>query len=242
MQKIPKNSLQITDSISVVIMLFNECKTFEDVFNEINSELNNGHFKTYEIVIVDDGSTDGSEIIADVLENKYSHVRVIHHDMNKGLGEVYRTGFGNAKNDLIIFFSADGQFPSTNINKFVPLINDFDMILGYLPDRKCSIIAKLLSGVERALLKIAFGKIPKFQGQFILRRKLFEEMELKSDGRAWMVVMELIIRASRGGYKIASIPHEIRPRISGKSKVNNIPVILSYLKQIAILNRFLKKS
>jgi len=239
MKGLKQKSVSVPYSISSVIMAFNECESLKVVVHDINSELVKS-FNKYEIIIVDDGSTDGTEKIADDLKKKYSQVRVIHHDGNKGLGMVYKTGFINAKHDFITFYPADGQFPASNINRFIPLMNKYDMMLGYLPERKSSMVARSLSKVERVLFDLAFGKLPKFQGLFLLRRKVLDEIELKSPcGRAWTIVMELIIRVSRGGYRIISIPTEMRPRMSGKSKVNNPKTIISSLKQLVILYRYL---
>jgi len=89
------------------------------------------------------------------------------------------------------------------------------------------------------LVRLAFGKIPRYQGIFMVRRTVLNEIELKSHGRAWAIVMELVIRLSRGQYRIVSIPTEMRPRISGTSKVNNFTTILSSLKQLITLHRYL---
>jgi glycosyltransferase involved in cell wall biosynthesis len=226
--------------ISVIIMAFNESESLESVVNEINTELLELNFNKCEIIIVDDGSTDGTGRIADQLAGRYSQVHVIHHDGNKGLGFVYRTGLFNAENDFITFYSADGQFPASNIKRFIPFMKDSDLILGYLPNRKSSIFARFLSKAEKFLFRLAFGKLPKFQGLFLLRRNVLNEIELKSHGRAWAIVMELIIRLSRGGYRIISIPTEMRPRISGKSKVNNLKTILCSLKQLISLYRHME--
>lgn len=238
MKRLEKRSFSIHFSISVVIMAFNESETLEHVVNEINLELTESGVNKYEIIVVDDGSYDGTENIVDHLEKKYPEVRVIHHGRNEGLGIVYRTGFINAKHDFITFYPADGQFPASNIRKFIPLMDNFDVILGYLPNRKSSMFSKFLSKMERALYYLAFGKIPRLQGIFMLRKKALDEIELKSHGRGWAIVMELIIKLSREGYRVVSIPTEMVPRTNGKSKVNNFKTIVASLKQIIVLYRY----
>jgi glycosyltransferase involved in cell wall biosynthesis len=239
MESLRQKSILISNSLSVVIMAFNECQSLENVVREIVSELDGSNLNEYEIIIIDDGSTDGTEKIADDLQNKYSNVCVIHHDSNQGLGAVYRAGFNHAKCDFITFYPADGQFPASNINRFIPLLSDFDLILGYLTNRESSTISGLLSKAEKLLVRLAFGKIPRYQGIFMVRRTVLNEIELKSHGRAWAIVMELVIRLSRGQYRIVSIPTEMRPRMSGTSKVNNLATILSSLKQLITLYRYL---
>lgn len=69
----------------------------------------------------------------------------------------------------------------------------------------------------------------------MFRRTLRDELELKSTGRGWAVLMELIIRASSGGYRLVSVPTELRPRMSGESKVNNLFTIWANLSEICAL-------
>jgi len=239
MERLKEKTVLMPFSVSVIIAAFNECESLENVVNEASSELIHSHFYRYEIIIIDDGSTDGTEKIVDGLEHKYPHVRVIHHNGNKGLGIVYKTGFDHARHDFITFYPADGQYPASNICRFIPMMNDFDLILGYLPIKKSSIYANFLSNAEKILFRLAFGKLPKFQGIFMLRKKVLNEIRLKSHGRAWTIVMELIIRMSRGNYRIVSIPIDMHPRLGGKSKVNNLKTILYSVKQLLILYMYL---
>lgn len=227
-------------SISVVILAFNEEESLEAVVHEVDAVLQTVG-RDYEVIIVDDGSTDDTGAIADRMARENRRVRVTHHSMNKGLGEAYRTGFALVQGDLITFFAADGEIPAATIQEFAPLMDKADMVLGYLPRRKSSLLAKGLSKAERMLFWLLFGSFPKFQGVFMLRRTLLSQIELKSRGRGWTVVMELIIRASRGGYKIVSAPTEMRPRIAGKSKVKNLATIYDSLRQVFALRRYLGK-
>jgi len=225
-------------TLTVVVMAYNEAATVEATVCEIATTLTNVE-KAYEILIVDDGSSDGTSAIADDLATSMPSVRVIHHAPNAGLGGVYRTGFREARGELITFFPADGQFPASIIEQFVPLTQDVDMVLGYLPDRRSSLVAKGLSFIERALYRALFGYFPTFQGVLMFRRRLLRELPLLSEGRGWAVLMELIIRAGRGDYRLVSAPTTMRPRRSGTSKVNNLRTIMSNTRQMFALRRLL---
>jgi dolichol-phosphate mannosyltransferase len=231
-----ENDMVIT--VSAVVMAFNEESNLGGVVQEIVLALDGLEWQ-YEVVIVNDGSSDDTGSISEYLSRRFPKVRVIHHSENLGLGGVYRTGFAQARYDLITFYPADGQYSASIIQQFVPLMDDADMVLGYLPHRDCSFLAKSLSRAEKIIYRLLFGRMPEIQGIFMFRRALLGEFELKSSGRGWAIVMELIIRTYRSGKRIISLPIEVRPRMSGKSKVNNLRTILANLKQVFVLRRYL---
>ncbi len=218
-------------SVTIIVFAYNEEASLEEVVQELFGELRSLE-TNFEIVFVDDGSTDRTGEIADKLAAEVAEVRVVHHPVNLGLGGAYRTGFKEARNDYVSFWPADGQFPATIISKFLPLMEDADLVLGYLPHRDSSSFAKLLSWGERSLYHVLFGGFPRFQGVLMFRRELLDAVPLESTGRGWTVLMEFIIRVSRGGYRLRSVPTEMRPRAAGNSKVNNLRTILSNLKQV----------
>jgi glycosyltransferase involved in cell wall biosynthesis len=220
--------------VSVVLMAYNEAASLAAVAREIHDELERIG-TSYEILLVDDGSSDGSSAIADQLGEGLVGARVVHHDGNRGLGAVYRTGFAQACGELLTFFPADGQFPATIIGQYLAAIDGVDMILGTLPDRRDALLARALSFAERLLLRALFGHFPRFQGIVMFRRELLDGVVLASHGRGWTVLMELILRAERKGARIRNLPITLRPRASGTSKVNNLRSIVSNLQQVLAL-------
>jgi dolichol-phosphate mannosyltransferase len=217
--------------VSVVVMTYNEAESLGGVVAEIRGVLA-GLDATHEIVLVDDGSTDGSGRVADALAEEDARTRVIHHASNAGLGGVYRTGFTQSRGRFVTFFPADGQFPAAIIGQFLPLMQDHDLVLGYIPGTRSSVTGKFLSAMERALYTLLFGGIPRFQGIMMLRRDLLGELRLVSRGRGWAIVMEFILKANHRGYRITSEPTAYRPRMHGTSKVNNLRSIGSNFKQL----------
>lgn len=226
-----------TIDFSVIVFAFDEIQTLETVI----SEMQDVFFKlkrSYELVIVDDGSKDGTGELADRLASQIPEVRVIHHPTNCGLGYVYRTGFNQARGQNITFFPADGQFPASIILQFAPLMDKYDFVLGYLNIRR-SVLAQTLSWLERCIYQALYGSFPRFQGVMMFKRAILERFALKSVGRGWAVVMELILRAQRDGCRMISVPTEIRPRLFGVSKVNNLRNILANLRQAIAIRQLL---
>jgi dolichol-phosphate mannosyltransferase len=223
-----------TSSVSVVVMAYNEEDGLAPVVEELRAVLE-GMGTGHELLIVDDGSTDGTGAEADRLASRHAAVRVVHHGANLGLGGVYRTGFARARMELVTFWPADGQFPAAILEDMLPRMRDHELVLGHLPGHGRAPIARILSAGERVLYRALFGPMPRFQGVFVFRRDLLHGIELVSRGRGWAVCMELIIRISRGGHRIASVPTALRPRRSGASKVNNLRAIASNLRQVLAL-------
>lgn len=226
------------DSITVAVMAYDEVHTLERVVRETHAELVRSG-RDHELVVIDDGSRDGTGELADRLASELPNVRVVHHPTNLALGGVYRTGFDEARCDLLTFMPADGQFPADTVRRLYEGIEGNDLALGYLPDFKRPLLAEVLSFGERALYAMVLGRLPRFQGMFMVRTRLLRELPLRSHGRGWAIVMELVLRATRGPYRVVSVPTEIRPRASGQSKVSNLPTIWVNFKQTLELRRLL---
>jgi glycosyltransferase involved in cell wall biosynthesis len=225
--------------VSVIVMAYNESSTVEAMVREVVAVLD-GEPGDHEVVIIDDGSTDGTAGIVDSLAASIPTVRVIHHPINTGLGGVYRTGWAEAAKDFVTFFPADAQFPASIIPRFLAAIASADFALGYLPERRDGPLGRAVSMAERALYGALFGGFPRFQGVFMCRTSVLREIQLRSPGgRGWAVVMELILRGQRGGYRMVSVPTVMRPRAVGRSKVTNVRTIVANVRQMIALRRLL---
>jgi glycosyltransferase involved in cell wall biosynthesis len=231
-------------SVSVVVMAYNEAANLEAVVREIRAALASlpgGPTRGDELLLVDDGSSDGTQALADRLAAEIAGARVVHHPVNRGLGGVYRTGFEQASRDLFSFFPADGQFPASILHLFYPLMAEHDLVLGYLPARPGSLLARGLSAAEKVLYRALFGPMPRFQGVFMVRRARLSALALETTGRGWGVVMEMVLKMVRGGHRVSSVPTELRPRLSGRSKVNNLRTVWINLRQALALRRTLTR-
>jgi len=216
----------------VVVMAFNEAESLVEVTTEIRNALERLG-RPWEMVIVNDGSTDATGSIAEGLASESSAVRAVHHPVNQGLGAVYRTGFAEVTSELVTFLPADGQIPASSIAPFVAAMDaGADMVLGTIPDRPVPWYVRTLSSGERLLYRLLFGSFPAFQGMLMFRRSLLDAVELTSTGRGWTVVMELILRTARRGASLAHVETGLDARRSGESKVTNLRTILSNFRQV----------
>jgi glycosyltransferase involved in cell wall biosynthesis len=224
--------------ITCSILAWNELQTLRSVVNDLNGSME-ALGVPGEILIVDDGSTDGTSALADDLAAVHPGIRVIHHPTNLGLGAAYRTALAEGRGTYLTFFPADGQFAGSLLSRFFPLIEDYDLVLGNLPARRDSLKGRLLSRAERLLYSVLFGSVPRLEGMFMVRRSILPSIPLRSTGRGHANVWELVIRAARAGYRYTGVPIEVRPRVAGASKVNNFRTIYANLLQTVRLRRLL---
>lgn len=225
--------------LTVVLMTYNERETLAGVAAELLNTMEQLPCRS-ELLIVNDGSTDGSSAIAERLAGERSGVRVLHHEANLGLGEVYRSGFSNALGRYVTFFPADGQFPSEIVDDFLVSMESADLVLGYLQKRQGVPIARAFSALERRLYRLLLGPMPRFQGIFMLRRDVLNQFPLASKGRGWGIVMEMILRIHRGGYRVVTKPTGYRPRRSGQSKATTGQAVMANLRQVLALRKILQ--
>lgn len=225
-------------TITCCILAWNEVATLRVVVDELRLGIKALGISG-DILIVDDGSTDGTSELADTLAAESSDVTVVHHGENRGLGAAYRTAFENGRGNFLTFYPADGQFSADLLTRFYPLIEQYDLVLGNLPARTDSLKGRLLTRSERVLYYALFGSVPRLEGMLMIRRSILASIPLRSVGRGHANVWELVIRAARGGYRYTGVPIDVRPRMAGRSKVNNFRTIRANLIQTLKLRRLL---
>jgi glycosyltransferase involved in cell wall biosynthesis len=225
-------------TISVIVMAYNEVESVVKVTRDLHAVLS-ALTVPFELLLVDDGSSDGTSQAVESLAAELPSVRTIHHSENRGLGGVYRTGFSGARGEFITFFPADGQFEAGLVSEFFSLITSHDLVLGTLPKRQGS-LGKILSLTERRLYRALIGSMPEFQGIFMIRKAVLDVVPLLSDGRGWGIVMELILRVFRANrYRIVNHATRLLPRRFGHSKANTWRNIVANMRQLLTLRRLL---
>jgi hypothetical protein len=142
---------------------------------------------------------------------------------------------------MLTFIPADGQFAAAIVPRFAALITGKDLVVGYFTDVRQSLAARLLSTSERALYRALFGRLPVFKGIMMFRRTLLAELHIEPSGRGWGALMEILVKSVRAGKRIANEPTTLRPRTSGRSKVNNWRSVRANLAQAVKLRRSLTR-
>ena len=219
------------NSLSVFFPCINEEGNIENTVSKAEEVLKKLKLK-YEIIIVDDGSTDATGEIAERLAQENPNIRVIHHPKNLGYGEALKSGFYNARYDTIVYTDGDGQFDFSEVTKFLEKIEDYDLVLGYRIKRQDPFFRILFKKGWRLSLWIFFALTLKDVdcGFKMVSKKVLEKIPHLESTRGAMINAELAIKAKTSGFIIAEVGVNHYPRLSGKPTGANLKVIIkSYL-------------
>ncbi|MCR4305850.1 MAG: glycosyltransferase [Candidatus Daviesbacteria bacterium] len=216
-----------TKELSVFFPCINEEGNVENIVAKAESVLKKLKL-LYEIIIVNDGSTDKTGPIAEGLAKKNPHIKVIHHPKNLGYGEALKSGFYSASYDTIVYTDGDGQFDFAEVTKFLEKIKDSDVVIGIRMRRQDSFLRKLFGKGWRLALRTFFGLTLKDVdcGFKMVRRSVLEKISHLESQRGAMINAELAIKAKKAGFKISEVGVNHYPRISGKPTGANIKVII----------------
>ncbi len=221
-------------SLSVVLPAFNEAEILQVTVESVMNALDPSGV-AYEILIIDDGSTDGTGDIAAQLEARHPHcVRCMRHDTNKGYGAALRTGMREAKGQYISFLDADNQFDPRDFPRLIALMNDYDVVTGIRTPRSDRWWRQALSSsynsYARLVLSVPFRDINcAFK---ILKRCVLDQIQLESNHYCFSA--ELLAKSKHAGFRIAETPVRHSPRGTGKSKVDCTHMVKTFYELVCI--------
>ena len=198
----------------------------------------------YELIVVDDASTDRTPELADKAAAVDPHVRVVHHERNRKLGGSIKTGFAVARGDLILYSDADLPFDMEELPRAIRLMREYDadIVSAYRFDRTgegytraiytffYNVLVRTMFGVKARDINFAFK---------LCRRHVFEHIKLRSEGS--FIDAELVIRATKLGYSIVQFGVDYFPRTIGDSTLSSPRIIATILREMTQLRGELKR-
>ncbi|MDP3988167.1 MAG: glycosyltransferase family 2 protein [Candidatus Levybacteria bacterium] len=219
------------DELSIFFPFWNEEANIEKVIKKA-IPVAKQFVKQWEIIMVDDGSSDKTLEVCRRLAKEDSHLKVITHKPNRGYGAALKEGFENAKYNLVVFNDGDGQFDFSELSRFLEKINENDMVIGYRKTR----LDHPLRHVLMNLLKIWDFIFFRFYFRDIdCGFKLFKKSALKkmfpfkSEGA--MITTEILAKANKAKLKIAEVEVTHLSRKFGDQSGGNLRVILRAVKE-----------
>ncbi len=224
--------------VSVIVPAYNERENIPPLLEEFSYLVEKDTNRVYELVLVDDGSTDGTFDTAVSLKDKYPFLRICKHRTNYGKTEAILTGLYNSTGDVIVIFDADLQYDPLEIPLLVEGIEQgFDVVCGW---KQGHYEKRFVSSVYNALSRFLFH-IPVHDQNAVkaLRREVLEEIPFRRDWHRYIVVL-----AVNRGFKVGEVKVTLRPRRFGEPKYQGKwRIVIGFLDLVSVefLTAFARK-
>jgi glycosyltransferase involved in cell wall biosynthesis len=246
----PQGGAKFPHGISLLAWGYNEEILIDDFFTRAQS-LMEGVAADYEIVFVNDGSTDRTGELADAHARRNPRIRVIHHARNLNVGLACRTAVANARKDHLLWQTVDWSYDLTHLDIFLALLEYYDVVQGvrpvpirllsYIPvirsiyrvrTRSDNFRKAIVSLGNYYLLRILFGApFQDFQNVTIYSAKLVQGFKMR--GKTSFVNPEFLIRSYVAGNRFIEVPIPFIRRSHGKAKGTKLRTILRSVVDIA---------
>lgn len=218
-------------SLSVVLPAHNEEEAIAHTVHEVMDTLSSWGLD-FEVIVVDDGSRDRTGVILDTIAEAQPNVRIIHHEVNRGYGAALVSGLESVEKDLAFFMDSDGQFDIHDLERFFPLIERYDAVLGYRVDRQDTRMRKVNAWGWKILVGMVFNVyVRDVDCAFKLyRADFFRENTLETRGA--MINTEILYKFARAGYTYTQLGVRHLPRRGGKASGAKPAVILRAFQEL----------
>jgi glycosyltransferase involved in cell wall biosynthesis len=228
------------DEISFVIPVYNEAENIDSVIRSCKS-IAQSISKRYEIIVVNDGSTDRTRDIVEGIAAEDNNVLLVHHEKNRGIAHATRNGLAAARYQHIFYSDGDGQFDLSEIHKLLPYSENFDFVVGFRTNR-CDAIHRRINTFLYNKIMHWFFHLPVRDVDCafkLMKKKSLDSLTIHSNSAFYLA--ELLIRAIQSGMTIHEVPVHHYPRRFGQSSGGSMMVITKALRDL-LLFLFRQKS
>jgi glycosyltransferase involved in cell wall biosynthesis len=227
--------------LSLVFPVFDEEENIGRLLDEVRA-LAPRLASDFEIVVVDDGSRDGSAAVVDRLCEQDPRIRMLRHSDNRGYGAALRAGLREARGELVFFSDADLQFDLDELATLLSHAREFDVVAGFRTPRRDPWGRRVLAWGWGWLVNRLFGLgVRDIDCAFkVFRRPVIEAIPIASVGA--FINTEILVRARKAGFRIHQVPVSHRRRRHGRQSGAQPRVILRALVELASLTRELRRA
>lgn len=232
-----RSSGESTPSVSVVVPAKNEAENLPLLFEKFAIEFDKRRLRG-EVIVVDDGSDDGTYEIARAGSEQYRWLRVVRHPVNMGLTAALKTGFDAARNDILLFWPADLQYMPEDIPRLVSKFSEgLDVVTGWKQGRYGlkRFVSVVYNSFSRSLFNVKVHDLNSVKG---FRREVIDSIPWRKDWHRYMVVW-----AADKGFRIGEVKIKLYPRYRGKTNFSiwRVPVGVLDLLAVKFQLSFLQK-
>jgi glycosyltransferase involved in cell wall biosynthesis len=226
--------------VSIVLPCYNEAPNVADAVRAATGAAQ-AHAADFEVIVVDDGSTDDSARIAAQIADSDHRVRLVVHPNNRGYGGAVRSGLRAARMPWVLLTDADLQFDLRELEAFVPLASEADLIAGWRIDRRDPPHRRLNAAAWNWLMRRRFElPVRDVDCAFkLVRRDVLEQLPLTSSGA--MISTELVVRAVAAGAIVREVGVHHLPRVAGESSGANPRVVIKAFRELGRVHGELRR-
>ena len=178
--------------------------------------------ENYEVIVVNDGSSDSTAQILRELERIYPQLKVVTHEVNRGYGGALRSGFANATKDFIFYTDGDAQYDPSEVERLWPkMTTGVDLVNGYKISRSDPWHRIVIGRIYHHTVKIMFGlRVRDVDCDFrLLRRSIFDRVRLEKN--SGVICLEMMKKIQDAGFTIVEVPVSHYHRAHGQSQFFN---------------------
>ncbi len=189
--------------------------------------------ENYEILVVDDDSSDHSRPILRELEKKYERLKVLYHKKNRGYGGALKSGFSLATKEFLFYTDGDFQYDVSEITKLLPEMKDgIDIVNGYKIGRSDRFYRKIIGKTYHWIMKLLFSfKLRDVDCDFrLIRRLVFDKIQLEYN--SGVICVEMVRKMQDAGFQFAEVPVNHYFRAHGRSQYFNLKRVFNTGKDI----------
>ncbi|HTA72784.1 MAG TPA: glycosyltransferase family 2 protein [Gemmatimonadaceae bacterium] len=184
---------------------------------------------TFEVIVIDDGSTDETWAVLGRLVDQYPFVRRVRHRRQRGIADALRTGYLQARGDVLVFYPADLQYKPEDIPRLVApiLAGESDMVTGYKQGKyEKAFVSRVYNRLSRLLFEIPVRDLNSVKAY---RREIMEQLPVRPDWHRYMIVI-----AAAQGFTVTEIPVPLYPRHAGHSKFGKSRIVVGTLDMLSV--------
>jgi glycosyltransferase involved in cell wall biosynthesis len=219
---------------SFVVFGYNEVEALPHTLKGILSTIEKMQPSDYELIMVDDGSRDGSQDLIREMATRYPRMVLAFHPVNRGIGEALRTGYSQCRFENVCALPADGQFDSEELLA-VPLLQDGQFVSFYRTARPAyTRFRRALSYTNFVINKLLLG-MGLNDINWVKIYRLNDLRKLHLELRSSLVETELCFKLLRSGCQCIEYPSKYVPRITGVARGASLNIVSKALKDLSRL-------
>lgn len=206
---------------TIIIPAYNEQDNIQDVIEDVISSVK---YENFDVLVIDDGSTDKTNEICQELKQKYSNLEIMKNEPNLGKTLSIIKAIKLCKTDVVALIDGDNQFYAKDLNGILALTEYYDVVCGKIKNKYDSFHRKFMSRsfnlFNWAMFRIQVDDVN--CGMKAFRTDIFKDMEIKFTKARWFIDTELLARSYHRKLQITQLEINHKKRTKGESKVNTL--------------------